>query len=256
MPALGITARFSIALVGTVLFAWFAALGFWTHDHMERRDAALQAHAHLVLQDLTSALETRLSLGLPLAQLPEVERLLEEARLKMTGMRAVAVLDEQGLALFSTDPVEIGEQLLDKSGVRSAGGQRVEGDDEIFWLPVTNDYGTQAGVSLLRLSARSSREGSIDFALSLIVRTAPALTLLCLLAMALGTGLARRLDQRLSWVSNALTRLEEPLGEGAVVISPSADLGLPLADFAAATSVRQRRLAEAEEELVRLDEMA
>ena len=45
------------------------------------------------MQDLTLALETRLSLGLPLAQLPEVDRLLEAARLKMTGLRAVAVLD-------------------------------------------------------------------------------------------------------------------------------------------------------------------
>jgi hypothetical protein len=85
MPSLGITARFIIALVGTVLFAWLAAIGFWTHDHTERRDAALEAHAHLVLQDLTSALEMRLSLGLPLAQLPEVDPLLEAARRKITG---------------------------------------------------------------------------------------------------------------------------------------------------------------------------
>ncbi len=256
MPSLGITARFIIALVGTVLFAWFAAIGFWTHDHMERRDAALKAHAHLVLQDLTSALETRLSLGLPLAQLPEVDRLLEAARLKMTGLRAVAVLDEQGQALFSTDPVEIGETLLDKAGVRSGGGRQVEGDDEIFWLPVTNDYGTLAGVSLLRLSAGSSREGSIDFALSLTVRAAPALTILCLLAMALGAGLARRLDRRLAGVSSALTRLRQNPGEGVAAMGAAGDLGLPLADFATATAARQLRLAAAEEELVRLDEMA
>ena len=125
MPSLKITARFIIALVGTVLFAWCAAIGFWTHDHAERRDAALDSHARLILQDLTLALETRLSLGLPLAQLPEVDRLLEAARLKMTGLRAVAVLDEQGRVLFSTDPVEIGEQLLDKAGVRMGGGRRV-----------------------------------------------------------------------------------------------------------------------------------
>lgn len=256
MPSLKITARFIIALVGTVLFAWCAAIGFWTHDHAERRDAALDSHARLILQDLTLALETRLSLGLPLAQLPEVDRLLEAARLKMTGLRAVAVLDEQGRALFSTDPVEIGEQLLDKAGVRMGGGRRVEGEDEIFWLPVTNDYGSQAGVSLLRLSAGTSREGGVDFALSLIVRAAPTLGLLCLLAVALGYGLARRLNRRLALASGALTRLVGNPEAGVAAIGPAACLGLPLADFAAATAVRHQRLAAVEAELVRLDEMA
>ncbi len=256
MPSLGITARFIIALVGTVLFAWLAAIGFWTHDHAERRDAALVAHAHLVLQDLTSALEMRLSLGLPLAQLPEVDPLLEAARRKITGLRAVAVLDDQGRVLFSTNPVEIGERLLDKTGLGAGGGRWVDGDDEIFWVPVNNDYGTLAGISLVRLSAGSSREGGVDFALSLIVRAAPTLGILCLLAVALGYGLAYRLNRRLALTAAALAGLGRNPEEGVAATGVCGGLGLPLADFATATADRHHRMAEVEEELVRLDEMA
>jgi hypothetical protein len=257
MPSLGITARFIAALVGTVLFAWVAAIGFWTHDHLERRDAALNAHAHLVLQDLAAALEARLSLGLPLAQLPEVDRLLDTARLQLAGLRAVAVLDEQGRGLFSTDPVEIGERLLAKAEVQSAGGRQVDGEDEIFWLPVANDYGSVAGAALLRLSAGSSREGSIDFALSLIVRAAPVLGILGLVAMALGYGFARRLDRRAALATVALARLKQSPEEGAGSGEAMAgNLGLPLAAFAVAMAARHHRLAVAENELVRLDEMA
>lgn len=254
MPSVGAAARFIAALVAAVWFAALAAVGLWTHDHAGRRDAALNAHVQLVLHDLTAALEARLTIGLPLAQLPDVDRLLEAARLQLPLARAAAVLDENGRGVFSTDAVEVGEVLLDGAAARTA-GRRADGVDDIFWTPVSNDDGAAAGAVLLRLPAGAGRDGVTDFALSLLVRAAPALAGLTGLAAVLGYWLARAASRPAAQTAAALEALAlAPSDSGE--IGAAAPAGTPLADFVAAVTARRRRLTAAEDELGRLDETA
>lgn len=258
MPSLGLTTRFVAALVGAVLFAGTAALVLWSHDHAQRRAAALNDHARLILQDLTASLEARLALGLPLAQLPGIDRLLDTARLGLPGLGAVSVVDEIGQARFSTDPVEIGETVLDPTLLAVREGRLTSGQDEIFWQQVLTDYGAIAGATVLQLPVGFTEAGVTEFALSLFVAAAPWLAALAVLAAILGFWLARRAGFRAGRTAAMLEHLaREPLAPGGEDTDPAAGgLGLPLADFAQATVSRHRRLAAAEAELGRLDEMA
>lgn len=254
MPSPGAAARFIAALVAAVWFAALAAVGLWAHDHAGRRDAALNAHAQLVLHDLTAALEARLTIGLPLVQLPDVDRLLEAARLQLPMARAATVLDETGRGVFSTDTMEVGERLLDAAAARVA-GRRSDGVDDIFWAPVSNDDGAAAGAVLLRLPAGAGRDGVTDFALSLLARATPALAGLTGLAALLGYWLSRAVSRPAAQTAAVLEGLALDPADGANVVV-AAPAGTPLAAFVAAVTARRDRLAAAEDELGRLDETA
>lgn len=258
MPSLGLTTRFVAALVGAVVFAGAAALGLWSHDQAQRRTAALNDHARLILHDLTASLETRLALGLPLARLPDIDRLLETARRGLPGLGALAVVDESGRALFSTDPVEIGEPVLDPMWLSSQEGRRTGGEEDFFWHQVITDYGAIAGATVLRLSAGATDASVMEFALSRFVAAAPWLAALIVLAAVLGFWQAQRVGHPAAETAALLEHwAREPLDpdQGAGDLTAGA-VDLPLAEFAQAISSRHLRLAAAEAELRRLDEMA
>jgi hypothetical protein len=256
MNGIGITTRFIATLVGVVLFAGVAAVGLWAHDHADRRSAALAAHAGLVLQDLSDAVEARLGLGLPLAQLPEMDRLLDSARQQVPTAHGLAVADDKGRAVFSTDPVEVGDHILALiPGQEITDGHRVKADEELFWHPLTTEYGTFAGAVVLRLSAGSVTGETLAFALSLALRLALPLAGLLVLAVVAGVLIAGRAVRPALATALTLENLarhpdqsggntEEAAGQDAV------------AAFVVSVKQRHAKLAAAEAELGRLDELA
>ncbi len=257
----GLTVRFVAVLVAAVLFTSTVTVALWAHDHMQRREDALQAHAQFVLRDLAQSLETRLSLGLPLAQLPDVERLLDGARMQMPAARSsVLVVDgetgNKGRVLFSTDPVDLGDTFSDfEAGWSGHDGHRKRGVEDIYWLAVNADDGILAGVVLLRLPMVASDKGWATLAVSLVLGAAPALALIAALAAVMGVWLARAAGRRALSTAAALGRLGQyltlPLGGDGSGLPE-----LPLPAFAAIVVARHRQLSEAEQALGRLDEMA
>lgn len=256
MPDMGMSARFIAVLLCGVIFGSLAAISLWTLDHMARRDAALDAHANLVATDLVSALEARLAIGLGLSELPGVDPLLDSARQHLPAFGMIAVLDEEGRGLFSTDPLEIGQVLADASALSSSGQAEVDGQ-ALFWKPITSDHGTLAGAVLLRLPAGLSREGAREFVLRLAVQVGPVVAGLCILATLLGLVLSRRVGRRVEAIESLLSRLDKdrkPLNAGRN--GPDELLKLPMSGFEESVHARHRRLMEFERELGRLDEMA
>lgn len=252
MPSFGVSIRFVATLVGAVLFAGVVAIGLWTQDYSRRHQDAFNDHARLILRDLAASLEKRLAIGLTLTQLPDIDRLLERARPRLPGLRTLAVLDERGIAQFSTDPVEIGDQMLEAFHLTHGEGHQTSGEDEIYWITLVNDYGAIAGAAVLRLAASATTEGTIAFALSLIMRSALALGLLSLLAAGLGYWLARRVSHGVAPTLAALRQLQQDPLSG----QEGGDLGPALSAFAEETLSRHQRLAWAEKEVARLDELA
>lgn len=258
MLGLGLMARYVSILAAVVLFSAAAAIAFWSHDHIARREAVLADHARLVLSDLLESVEARMALGLPLAHLPEIDRLLDQSRGHLPRTRSVALVDEDGVAVFSTDPVEVGDRLLAADGWRDDGGmeRRVVGEDELFWMPIPGDFGNAAGAAVLRLRAGATRAGALSFALGLLTAVAGPVGGVLLVAAGLGIWYARRVSAPVSAVAVGLTRLAAAPEATEPPMPTMEGAGMPIAAYARVVGDRHRRLAAAEAELVRLDEMA
>jgi hypothetical protein len=261
MPSVGLTVRIMTLMAAAVFFAAAAAIGAWTHDHQQRRDAALVAQADLMLRELETAIGVRLTLaGLPLAELPDVDPLLDVVSQRLENVRSLAVLDVQGRGLFSSNLVEIGESMLDSSLLENVGVLRVA-DDRLLWRPITTEYGTVAGFILLWISDAGTRRDVAGFALMLITRAAPILALLGLFAAAFGYLLAywvgRETDVALAFL---LAQSEDSQDSKPVLVAThdesGSPLGLPITQFVDNVNQRQRRLSDLEQELGKLDEMA
>lgn len=251
----GLSVRFVALLVGGVLFSSAVTVALWTHEHMLRREEALQTHAKLVLRDLVQALETRLALGLPLGQLPDVERLLEVAKMQLPAARSALVVDEKGRVLFSTNSLDLGDNFSDFESAEEGGiGRRKRDEENIYWLAISTDDGTAAGLVLLRWPMTASDQGWATLAVSLTLSALPALAALTLLTVAMGVGLARLAGRRPASTAMALNRL------GRDRLLPSeikAGLSeLPWPAFAAIVADRHHQLSNAEQALGHLDEMA
>lgn len=249
-------ARFAAFLAVAVFAAALAAVALWTREHHRRLEDAVASQAGFVLSEAKAGLEARLNLGLALADLPQVETLLDRARTALPGTVAVAVVDEAGTVIFSTDPVEVGDAVA----VRNADPAfwfRKTGDERLYGIGLTTSFDTSAGTVLLRLPATVVDEPVQRYALQLSIGALAVAVPVGLLAWLAGLRLARGPRRSLSALADELEALAA--GEPQVPSRGTAageELGVPIRAFSAAIRERVAVLAEAEKEVSRLDEMA
>ena len=253
----GFTGRLATLVAVAVLAAALAAVTLWTRGQERRLEESVASQAGFVLSEVRAALEARLTIGLALADLPQVEGLLDGARASMPKVQSVAILDEDATVLFSTNAVEVGETVagLPPDGGSTAAwsldhdGERVHG----VWL--TTSFGTTAGAVLLRLPGGVVAEQVRHYGLTLAIGALAVALLVGLLAWGAGLRLARGPRESLSALASELEALAQDASNSR---SPAAvdDLGLPVRAFADAVRQRMAVLAEAECELTRLDELA
>lgn len=255
----GFTGRLATLVAVAVLAAALAAVTLWTRGQERRLEESVASQAGFVLSEVRAALEARLTIGLALADLPQVEGLLDGARASMPKVQSVAILDEDSTILFSTNAVEVGETVagLPPDGGNTGGpawsldrdGERVHG----VWL--TSSFGTTAGAVLLRLPGDVVAEQVRHYALTLVIGALAVALPVGLLAWAGGLRRARGTRDALAALATELESLAQDSADSA---DPKADdaLGLPVRAFADAVRERMAVLAEAERELARLDELA
>jgi len=263
----GFTGRLATLVAMAVLAAALAAVTLWTRGQERRLEESVASQAGFVLSEVRAAIEARLTIGLALTELPQVEALLDGARAGMPKALSVAILDEDATVLFSTNAVEVGETIaglpaedktsggavwrLDTKGEPKDAhdGERVHG----VWL--TTSFGTTAGAVLLRLPGSLVAEQVRHYALSLVIGALAVALPVGLLAWGLGLRLARRPRAALSALATELETLAQGEADTRPPMAGDA-LGLPVRAFADAVRARMDLLAEAERELARLDELA
>ncbi|MEM7695971.1 MAG: hypothetical protein AAF318_16100 [Pseudomonadota bacterium] len=96
----------AVCLSGVTLFSLVAA------RTLERTEAGLaEARFGFVLSRVDSAIERSVALGFPLANLPQADAVLQEARVRAPAIRAADIVSETGVTLFSTDRAALGEPM-------------------------------------------------------------------------------------------------------------------------------------------------
>ncbi|PWC98462.1 hypothetical protein [Azospirillum sp. TSO5] len=270
-------ARLAAFVAVAVFVAGLSAVVLWTREQARRLDEAVSSQVGFVLSEAKTSLETQLNLGLALGDLPQVDVLLARARAALPGIQSVAVLDEAGTILFSTNAVEVGEALPPRpaSASDSPGGpNRPDGDVSGFWSEVrgaervygvglATSFDTAAGSVLVRMPSGAMAEPMRHYALTLSIGAVLIVLPLALVGWLAGLGIAAGPRRSLADLAAAL----EGLGEGATALpAPSATrstarstaqaLGLPAPAFTEAVRRRLTILDEAEREVARLDELA
>ncbi|HYH37117.1 MAG TPA: hypothetical protein VD860_02755 [Azospirillum sp.] len=250
--SMGFPARLAAFLAVVVLVSTLAMTALWTQGQHRRLHAAVASHAGFVLGEIKTALETRLNLGLALADLPQVQPLLDGARGAMPAVLSVAVLDEDGAVVFSSSPVEVGERLAGLPADTGAVWAQERGGEWLYGIGLTTSFDTSAGQIVLRVSGDVAVEPTRTFALKLGIGGLLLAVPVILLAGAAGLRLTRgprRSVEAVAETLESLTRDADPYALGDV---PDA----PLPAFAGAVRARLALLAEAERDVSRLDEMA
>lgn len=255
MGGTGFTARLIGTTLAVVLAAAAAMVALWVYDHQRRLDDAMATHAGFVLTELKAALEARLNLGLTLTELPQVDALLEQAGAELPGLRSIAVVDDSGKVVFSTDPVEVGETLplQDMATGADLNGlwNHPTADSLAYGVALTNSFETAEGAVLLRVASGALSESLQDFALVMALEAVAV-------AMALGPIAAFCLFVLSRRARHAVDDLAVRIDTLATDGMPSGRVMalLPVAAFATAIRARVATLEAADDEVSRLDEMA
>jgi hypothetical protein len=253
-----IAARLATFIVVATFFAALAAVTLWTREQSRRLDDAVTSQANFVLSETKAALEVQLNLGLALADLPQVDGLLNRARAALPTIQSVAVLDESDTVLFSTNAVEVGDSLPQNPTSPGAVWSTDVAGERVYGIGLTTSFDTSAGSVLLRVPVGAMTERVRHYALTLGIGALAAGAPLALAAWLGGLWLLREPRRALSEVAEALEGLEDGrpadgAGNGAAA---GASLGLPVPGFMAAVRRRFGVLEGAEREVSRLDELA
>ncbi|NBC31557.1 MAG: hypothetical protein GVY13_02660 [Alphaproteobacteria bacterium] len=138
---------FTLAVSTMAALVLSALLVFGALDRLRVR--AAEANIDFVLTQLRTALESSVSLGLPLSEIPVAQDLIERAKAGNPEILAVEVFLPNGVSVFNTDRGSLGEPITEawrEARRRAAGRWRVEefgslivGDD------IRNDFGATVG---------------------------------------------------------------------------------------------------------------
>ncbi|WP_439813786.1 hypothetical protein [Zavarzinia sp. CC-PAN008] len=120
---------------------------------------AAQVHERgaVVVHDIGAAIEQRMSLGLDLPAMSEIQDLIERRRALDPGILSIEVFDGSGRSLFNTDRGLIGEPVPERwrrPAERADGATWADEDFEaaVIGLPLSTSFGTAAGGVALRYS--------------------------------------------------------------------------------------------------------
>jgi hypothetical protein len=123
-----------------------------TERSLERNASDLgEARLRLVLASLVSTIQANLDFGLPLPSLRQIQELLERTLASQPGLRAIDVVDDSGIALFSSDRGAEGEPAPE--AWVAAMNERRDGDlwraqdrgELAFGLPIVSAIGRTVG---------------------------------------------------------------------------------------------------------------
>lgn len=252
--AIGLAIRIALVLT-LILAAGVAATALLSVYKFERALADFQnSRMTFIISDARRQIQTRMDLGLSLADLEGMDALLQRYVAADPQILSIEVFNTEGTVLFTTDSTLVGD-LVTEDWVHAWGASVDEGmwqlldrDASVVGVPLQNNLGQDVGALALR-SSREFLDDSVDaqarrlllMGLIVVIVVAP----LCSFGAAV---LLRRPIGRLRVLADGLHRLvEDPT-------SPPKGTSGDLTEFAATTVAAHHALDKATAEIRRLDE--
>lgn len=166
-PRSRIVLTLSLSAAAALVLA--ALLVFGALDRLRVR--AAEASTDFVLTQLRAAVESSVSLGLALPDIPAAQDLIERARASTPEILAVEIFSADGVSVFNTDRGSLGEPITEawrEARRRAAGRWRLEEFGSIVvGADIRNDFGAPVGGIAVTVSgaARTAHAESLIAAL-------------------------------------------------------------------------------------------
>jgi hypothetical protein len=247
---------FILALALTLLLALGAAIVAWAAT-LEQRGAMLrESRFQYSLNNVRSALESGLQLGLLLPDLPNAQELIEQNRAQKSVILSIDVFDPNGHIVFTTDNGGVGAAIprawlapclnLDHARDRDNPNWSSQDDEgRLLCGPLINGYEQTAGGVVLRYRL-SDRASTLGLLANYWTAALGLLLVLGAVGSLAGWLILRRIETRLAHQTDAI---------GGIHAARNDTLTGPLATGLATLEKLEHELATADREADRLDNL-
>ncbi|RAI03898.1 hypothetical protein DLJ53_05355 [Acuticoccus sediminis] len=217
---------------------------------IERSDASLGAAGlEFLLSRVAQTVELNLQLGLPLAELQQVDTILESAVASTPDVLAADVISQSGVTLFSTDRGAVGEPVPRAWAVAmedARGGWRAREQETVtFGEPLTNDFGQFEGWIAIIVDA-TALAPPLSRSPAMIVAAAPIVGGAVFAAIVLGIIVSLR-------AGRGVTRVAASVRARQLIERPASALGTAANTAVAGLGHTEDRVERVQRELRRLD---
>lgn len=229
------------SMVALVIVMTIGLISFLNYSNYRKNYHEFIQSRYLVLaNDIKQTIEYSLNLGLPLGQLEQAQRLLDEIKLRMPSILFIRVFNDQKNIAFATEPALIGKpidpawfDIID----RTRKDAHWHGEDDAAYLvavPIVNNFDVKVGAVVVGYSKAQFEANSTLMGQRLMMDTL-GVTVVTLLLMLIGIRLImRKIEPGMVQVEQSLDRfLDDP--------------NAPLPTAAAAGSALEHDIAEFEQ---------
>lgn len=212
-------------------------------------DLLRDRHA-LVLQDLAHTIESSLSLGLAVRELPGVTAKLQETVARHPDVLSIEMFDEDGIVLYSSDKSLLGDLVSVEwadawNAVAEPVWDRAEFDAHVVGVRVQDSIGRAVGSLALRYSRAGFESDVRAMALRIIGLCAAVLLGFAVFGTVLAVLFTRKLRRRLQSMRAAI--------EAAADAAPEVEPDPTSAHFAETAAAARRAVADAADEIRRIE---
>ncbi len=253
--------KVSAALAAILLSTMVLTALFGYHKFHDVMTAQVGSRYSFVVFTIKKNVEDRLSLGLALRQLRQMQDIVEREKVGDANILGIEIYDARGEILFNTDRGAIGasvpsEWLEPLAGAANHPFSLTDDDNLVVGLPLVNTLGKVEGAVVLRYPAAYLENELGDLLGVLAVQWLAVLALFAVAGVLGALVLFRPVAAR-------LRAMEDGLGEvlaegGAIVADPSAadPFEVRFAEFAAKSREAMDHIKGATAEVERLDRLA
>lgn len=252
--------KVSAALAAILLSTMVLIAIFGYHKFHDLMSEQVRSRYSFVVFTIKKSVEDRLSLGLALRQLRQMQDIIEREKVGDANILGIEIYDERGEILFNTDRGAIGasvppEWLSVLGGVATQPFSLVDEDNLVVGLPLVNTLGKVEGAVILRYPSAYLEAELGDLLGSLAMRWLVVLGVFAVIAVFGALAMFRSVGTKLAAMETALGKV---LAEGGEVV-PDPASGDPFekryAEFAAKSREAIDHIRDATAEVERLDRL-
>lgn len=206
------------SMVALVIVITVGLISFLNYSNYHKNHHEFTQSRYLVLaNDIKQTIEYSLNLGLPLGQLEQAQRLLDEIKLRMPSILFIRVFNDQRTIAFATEPALIGQSIaptwfdiIDRTGKDA----HWHGEDDAAYLvavPLVNNFDVKVGAVVVGYS-RAKFDAQSTFMGQRLMMDTLGVTVVTLLLMLVGIRLImREIEPGMAQVEQSLDRfLDDP----------------------------------------------
>lgn len=253
--------KVSAALAAILLSTMVFTAVFAYHSFQDLLSAQVGSRYSFVVFTIKKNVEDRLSLGLALRQLRQMQDIIEREKVGDANILGIEIFDAHGEILFNTDRGGIGgsvppDWLAALGGAATQPFSLVDEDNQVVGLPLVNTLGKVEGAVALRYPSAYLERELGDLLTSLAIKWLAVLAVFTVIAVVGALVMFRPVGRKLGAMEGALRKVLAEGGEVVPDLASGDPFEIRFAHFATKSHEAIDHIRGAADEVERLDRLA